>query len=132
MKTQLGLLCFAVVTSLAKAELGAPRLPAHIAEHFRFPLDNYRPLLDQLNIATDYAENESLSTVAVSSVTFPALETDCGEVDTSVPGWRCPLKENGKLLLCSARVSFTTQDDEVQGFELSCDAEVKEESLVNK
>ena len=37
-----------------------------------------------------------------------------------------------KLLLCSARVSFTTQDDEVQGFELSCDAEVKEESLVNK
>ncbi|KAK0132357.1 hypothetical protein N1851_032778 [Merluccius polli] len=130
MKTQLGLLCFAVVTSLAKAELGAPRLPAPIAEHFRFPLDNYRPLLDQLNIATDYAENESLSTVAVSSVTFPSRETDCGEVDTSVPGWRCPLKENGKLLLCSARVSFTTQDDEVQGFKLSCDAEVKEESLM--
>ena len=52
MKTQLGLLCFAVVTSLAKAELGAPRLPAHIEEKIRFPLDNYRPLLDQLNIET--------------------------------------------------------------------------------
>ena len=52
MKTQLDCWCFAVVTSLAEPELGAPRLPAPIAEHFRFPLDNYRPLLDQLNIAT--------------------------------------------------------------------------------
>ena len=52
MKTQLGLLCFAVVTSLAKAELGAPQLPAHITEKIRFPLNNYRPLLDQLNIET--------------------------------------------------------------------------------
>lgn len=47
MKTQMKLLCFAVVTLLAEAQL-----PAQLLENFRFPLDNYRPLMDQLQIET--------------------------------------------------------------------------------
>ena len=51
MKTQVGLLCFAVVTLLAEAQIAA-QLPDEILDNFRFPLDNYRPLLDQLQIET--------------------------------------------------------------------------------
>ena len=70
----------------------------------------------------DYAENESLSTVAVSSMKFPARETDCGEVDTSVPGWRCPLKANGvsmydQLVLNRASCLLTHVSQDRPGFD---------------
>ncbi|KAJ3581173.1 hypothetical protein NHX12_016961, partial [Muraenolepis orangiensis] len=123
MKTQMRLLCFAVFTLLAEAEIPAQR-PGNIMENFTFPLVNYRPLLENVN-----PENEDLSTVSVTSLTFPAQETDCSQMDPSMQGQTCPLKENGKRMQCTTTVSSTTQDGDVQGFEFSCHAEIKEASL---
>ncbi|KAG7270978.1 hypothetical protein CRUP_014577, partial [Coryphaenoides rupestris] len=74
-------------------------------------------------------EDEDQSTVSVSSLTFPAQETDCSQLDTSLQGQECPLKENGKRMYCSAKVSYTSQDGDIQGFEFSCDAAIKETFL---
>ncbi|CAL8280425.1 unnamed protein product [Lota lota] len=128
MKTQMRLLCFAVVILLAKAQIPTP-LPAQILDNFRFPLDNYRPLLGLVQIETVFAENVDLSTVSVKSLTFPAQETSCSQLNTSMQGQECPLKENGKLMYCSAKVSYITQDGDIQGFELNCDAAIKEAFL---
>nr|AIL25612.1 cathelicidin 1 [Gadus morhua] len=121
MTTQMRLLCFAAVTLLAEAQM--------IPDPFIFPLKNFRPLLDQLRVETVYPEGVDLSTMSVRKMTFPAQELDCSQVNTSMPGQQCPLKENGKMMNCNFTLSYTNQDADIQGFQFNCDAAIKEATL---
>nr|AIL25602.1 cathelicidin 1 [Boreogadus saida] len=121
MTTQMRLLCFAAVTLLAEAQM--------IPDPFIFPLKNFRPLLDQLQYETVYPEGVDLSTMSVRKMTFPAQELDCSQVNTSMPGQQCPLKGNGKIMNCNVTLSYINQDADIQGFQLNCDAAIKEATL---
>nr|AIL25607.1 cathelicidin 1 [Gadus chalcogrammus] len=121
MTTQMRLLCFAAVTLLAEAQM--------IPDPFIFPLKNFRPLLDQLRDETVYPEGVDLSTMSVRKMTFPAQELDCSQVNTSMPGQQCPLKENGKIMNCNFTLSYINQDADIQGFQFNCDAAIKEATL---
>nr|AIL25603.1 cathelicidin 1 [Gadus morhua]AIL25604.1 cathelicidin 1 [Gadus macrocephalus] len=121
MTTQMRLLCFAAVTLLAEAQM--------IPGPFIFPLKNFRPLLDQLRVEAVYPEGVDLSIMSVKKMTFPAQELDCSQVNTSMPGQQCPLKENGKIMNCNFTLSYINQDADIQGFQFNCDAAIKEATL---
>uniref|UniRef100_A0A667ZZC0 Uncharacterized protein n=1 Tax=Myripristis murdjan TaxID=586833 RepID=A0A667ZZC0_9TELE len=61
--------------------------------NLKFPLDNYRPLLNQVQVETLPPEEVDRSALSVRSLTFPAQETECSS--TQEQGSPCPLKENG-------------------------------------
>ncbi|KAF7663881.1 hypothetical protein LDENG_00198370 [Lucifuga dentata] len=94
-----------------------------------FPLQNYQPLLNQVQVETP--EEADLPSVSVRSLTFPAQETECNA--TQEQAKPCPLKKNGKVMLCYVKVSFTVQEvDDIRAFEMSCDTATTEDVSLKK
>nr|ADN34602.1 cathelicidin-derived antimicrobial peptide 1 isoform A [Salmo salar] len=62
----------------------------------------FRPILNQLQVETLNTEDVDQSEVSVR-LTFPMQETFCSK-SQGQPGKPCPLKKNGKLMMCSMMV----------------------------
>uniref|UniRef100_A0A8K9UQ72 Cathelicidin 1 n=1 Tax=Oncorhynchus mykiss TaxID=8022 RepID=A0A8K9UQ72_ONCMY len=62
----------------------------------------FRPILNQLQVKTLNTEDVDQSEVSVR-LTFPIQETFCSK-SQGQPGKPCPLKKNGKLMMCSMKV----------------------------
>ncbi|XP_064848000.1 uncharacterized protein LOC135558197 isoform X2 [Oncorhynchus masou masou] len=62
----------------------------------------FRPILNQLQVETLNTEDVDQSEVSVR-LTFPMQETFCSK-SQGQPGKPCPLKKNGKLMMCSMKV----------------------------
>uniref|UniRef100_A0A667ZCR7 Uncharacterized protein n=1 Tax=Myripristis murdjan TaxID=586833 RepID=A0A667ZCR7_9TELE len=98
--------------------------------NLKFPLDNYRPLLNQVQVETLPPEEVDQSALSVRSLTFPAQETECSS--TQEQGSPCPLKENGELMLCNIKVTYPVQEPrDIRAFEIRCDMATEEALLVN-
>ncbi|XP_029929921.1 uncharacterized protein LOC115374909 [Myripristis murdjan] len=96
--------------------------------NLKFPLDNYRPLLNQVQVETLPPEEVDRSALSVRSLTFPAQETECSS--TQEQGSPCPLKENGELMLCNVKVTYPVQEpSDIRAFEIRCDMATEEALL---
>ncbi|XP_055740204.1 uncharacterized protein LOC129824542 [Salvelinus fontinalis] len=62
----------------------------------------FRPILNQLQVETLNTEDVDQSEVSVR-LSFPMQETFCSK-SQGQPGKPCPLKKNGKLMMCSMKV----------------------------
>uniref|UniRef100_A0A4W5N871 Cathelicidin-derived antimicrobial peptide 1 n=1 Tax=Hucho hucho TaxID=62062 RepID=A0A4W5N871_9TELE len=62
----------------------------------------FRPILNQLEVETLNTEDKDQSEVSVR-LTFPMQETFCSR-SQGQPGKPCPLKKNGKRMMCSMKV----------------------------
>uniref|UniRef100_A0A667ZJQ7 Uncharacterized protein n=1 Tax=Myripristis murdjan TaxID=586833 RepID=A0A667ZJQ7_9TELE len=100
MKNQMRLFVFlALVALLVRAQTPAEPNYEDFFFNLKFPLDNYRPLLNQVQVETLPPEEVDQSALSVRSLTFPAQETECSSIQEQ--GSPCPLKENGvKCIKC--------------------------------
>uniref|UniRef100_A0A668A7G7 Uncharacterized protein n=1 Tax=Myripristis murdjan TaxID=586833 RepID=A0A668A7G7_9TELE len=85
----------ALVALLVRAQRPAEPNYEDFLFNIKFPLDNYRPLLNQVQVETFPPEEVDQSALSVRSLTFPAQETECSS--TQEQGSPCPLKENGVI-----------------------------------
>uniref|UniRef100_A0A667ZJR4 Cathelicidin 1 n=1 Tax=Myripristis murdjan TaxID=586833 RepID=A0A667ZJR4_9TELE len=94
MKNQMRLfVLLALVALLVRAQTPAEPNYEDFLFNLKFPLDNYRPLLNQMQVETLPSKEVDRSALSVRSLTFPAQETECSS--TQKQGSPCPLKENG-------------------------------------
>uniref|UniRef100_A0A668A7H8 Uncharacterized protein n=1 Tax=Myripristis murdjan TaxID=586833 RepID=A0A668A7H8_9TELE len=120
----------ALVALLVRAETPAEPNYEDFLFNLKFPLDNYRPLLNQVQVETLPPEEVDQSALSVRSLTFPAQETECNF--TQEQGSPCPLKENGELMLCNAKVTHPVQEpSDIRAFEIRCDMATEEALQVN-
>ncbi|XP_029929615.1 uncharacterized protein LOC115374696 [Myripristis murdjan] len=126
MKNQMRLFVFlALVALLVRAQTPAEPNYEDFFFNLKFPLDNYRPLLNQVQVETLPPEEVDQSALSVRSLTFPAQETECSSIQEQ--GSPCPLKENGKLMLCNAKVTYPVQEpSDIRAFEIRCDMATEE------
>ncbi|XP_029929922.1 uncharacterized protein LOC115374910 [Myripristis murdjan] len=126
MKNQMRLfVLLALVALLVRAQTPAEPNYEDFLFNLKFPLDNYRPLLNQVQVETLPSEEVDQSALSVRSLTFPAQETECSS--TQEQGSPCPLKENGKLMLCNAKVTYPVQEpSDIRAFEIRCDMATEE------
>uniref|UniRef100_A0A667ZQG9 Uncharacterized protein n=1 Tax=Myripristis murdjan TaxID=586833 RepID=A0A667ZQG9_9TELE len=102
MKNQMRLfVLLALVALLVRAQTPAEPNYEDFLFNLKFPLDNYRPLLNQVQVETLPSEEVDQSALSVRSLTFPAQETECSS--TQEQGSPCPLKENGVKMVRTRR-----------------------------
>ncbi|XP_071377552.1 uncharacterized protein [Centroberyx affinis] len=129
MKDQMRLFfLLAAVTLLVQAQTPAEPNYEDFLLNLQLPLENFRPLLNQLQVETLQPTDEDLSAVPVRSLTFPAQETECDS--TQEHGNLCHLKTNGKLILCNVKVTHPVQDvNDITASEVRCEMATEEAPL---